>query len=771
MAVGLGIGAYLARARNDTTQAAFVNSPPPPLSSEATVPPPERSTKPDPPPETTEAPAEKTTDGPFTNAAETAADAPGDRATRGRLSAQALKHLKGATVFIKVEAGAASCSGSGFLCKVEGDTGYVITNHHVVNPEAEMLQPIRLHNGRGSIYTMRVVKYKPITAAISTVFNSGTKAEQVIRAEVLATDDSRDLAVLRVKGVKEWPKPIRLDETVELVETMPVYIMGFPFGEKLGLKAGNPAITINKGSVSSLREDEYGHMKSVQIDGAINPGNSGGPVVDEDGRLIGISVATIRGSGIGLAIAPDELVRMFQGRVRAVGLTPRKIDGKVAEYDITMQLIDPMGQVKSASILFKGSAVEPPRTAPNAQGLFSELSGSQRLDLKLNNQEATGTLKLDRTRGDFKLLVIQTSYVNGSGKTIYTQVDTRRLESTDIAVVPSGPTSKPTAPGSGDLGGSTTNLGEVALQEVKINAPQVARHLLWSADGKYFYVLEKDKGILHKIAVNGLKDVLKVELETPCNWMTMSGEGIVVAANAIQQVYLVDAGNLKVIRSMSAPKVRFVASAPTLSVAFASSPPGFPGEEMISVLDLKKGVVVRQYTGTSWAPNGVGFGDATATPDGKFLFTRGGLEQMHRFRIDGTTLAFEESSGRIAQNGQAVEVSPDSKWVALPSGGGNYGTQEPYSTFIYSVTRLSDPVMTIHSGAYPRAMGFDSKRGYVFANGNGNQLIIYTLKGLKLKELSLNGAGDAKQFVASPVCGSLLLSTDQKLFYMVLKKL
>jgi S1-C subfamily serine protease len=65
----------------------------------------------------------------------------------------ALKPLKGATVFIKVAAGRLSCTGSGFLCKVDGDTGYVITNHHLVNPEAERLQPVRVGRGRSSVGT------------------------------------------------------------------------------------------------------------------------------------------------------------------------------------------------------------------------------------------------------------------------------------------------------------------------------------------------------------------------------------------------------------------------------------------------------------------------------------------------------------------------------------------------------------------------------------------------------------------------------------------
>jgi predicted Zn finger-like uncharacterized protein len=248
--------------------------------------------------------------------ANTSAEAPADetaepRSANGQLSARALRYLKGATVFIKVEAGKElSCSGSGFLVKVEGNTGYIITNHHVVNPEAELLRPVHSRSGKTSV---RVIKYKAKNVAVTAVFQSGTKAERLLSAEIIATDESRDLAVLRVSAPGELPAPITLEQKAQLVETMPVYILGFPFGEALSFKHGNPAITINKGSISSLRENEYGQMKAVQIDGAINPGNSGGPVVDADGHLVGISVATIRGTGIGLAIAPEELTNFVRG--------------------------------------------------------------------------------------------------------------------------------------------------------------------------------------------------------------------------------------------------------------------------------------------------------------------------------------------------------------------------------------------------------------------------------------------------------------------------
>jgi uncharacterized protein (TIGR03067 family) len=345
------------------------------------------------------------------------------RGRNGQLSARALRDLKGATVFVKVAAGDLSCSGSGFLVKVNGDTGFIITNHHVVNPEAELLRPIR----SGNRIALQTIKYKARNAVIIVVFHSGTKAERLVTAEIVSTDESRDLAVLSVKGVNNWPRPISLNQKSDLVETMPVYILGFPFGQQLSLAKGNPGITINKGAVSSLRQNDYGEMKAVQVDGAINPGNSGGPVVDEDGRLVGVSVATIQGTGIGLAIAPDELTRLFDGRVGAVGFHPVSMGRSSAEFQIEMALIDPERKIRSASLLYVVGSSRMRTFQQKDDGSFDPLPDAQRLELQIDGQRASGRLKTDFD-DNHRILVFQVCYVNGAGKVMYSQIGSRDVQ-------------------------------------------------------------------------------------------------------------------------------------------------------------------------------------------------------------------------------------------------------------------------------------------------------------------------------------------------------
>src|SRR5205814_894816 len=127
-------------------------------------------------------------------------------------------------------------SGTGFVIKVDGGAVYLATNHHVINLPPAPGRP-------------------PATPTITAVFSSGTKAEQSYRAEVLASDARRDLAVLRCVGVSAPPAAIDMRPGKELVETMPVFIFGFPLGELLATGKGNPAITVGKGTVSSIRKD------------------------------------------------------------------------------------------------------------------------------------------------------------------------------------------------------------------------------------------------------------------------------------------------------------------------------------------------------------------------------------------------------------------------------------------------------------------------------------------------------------------------------------
>ena len=108
-------------------------------------------------------------------------------------------------------------------------------------------------------------------------------ADALLTYEVLAVDRVRDLALVSADLPDAVPAIVFGDSTA-LMRGQDVIALGFPIGLT--------SVSLTKGVVSSPLQT-YAGAEFVQTDAAINPGNSGGPLVDEQGRLVGINVAKI----------------------------------------------------------------------------------------------------------------------------------------------------------------------------------------------------------------------------------------------------------------------------------------------------------------------------------------------------------------------------------------------------------------------------------------------------------------------------------------------
>ncbi len=331
------------------------------------------------------------------------------------LPADVLKALKAATVFVKVDAGSLSASGSGFVLKTDKETAYVVTNHHVVRPSQVIVRKVG-RTTRETVVTAR-------NASVSVVFDSGTPRERTVRARIVAEDEKKDLAVLEITGSKGLPRPIRSDRPPELRETMPVYVLGFPFGKALATGKGHPAITVGKASVSSLRLNDAGELTIVQIDGAVNPGNSGGPVVDGKGHLVGIAVARIKDSGIGLAIPTRELAAMLKGRVTGFNLQVVQRDKGTMKIKVELGLTDPLGEVRSVTFHYAPGRAK-------GKVAVSSLPGAKKEKLEIKGQSAVGSITLPIGSGPDVSLTFHTEYVDGDGKALFTAVRSGALKAT-----------------------------------------------------------------------------------------------------------------------------------------------------------------------------------------------------------------------------------------------------------------------------------------------------------------------------------------------------
>ncbi len=132
-------------------------------------------------------------------------------------------------------------------------------------------------------------------------------------AEIVLKDSRSDLAVLRLKDVKEKFPTLEFSNSDDAQVGDVVLAIGNPFG------VGQ---TVTHGIISALARTQVGitdYQFFIQTDAAINPGNSGGALVDMTGKLVGINTAIFSRSGgsqgIGFAI-PANMVRVVVASAR-----------------------------------------------------------------------------------------------------------------------------------------------------------------------------------------------------------------------------------------------------------------------------------------------------------------------------------------------------------------------------------------------------------------------------------------------------------------------
>jgi len=238
-----------------------------------------------------------------------------------RMDAAVLAKVKKATVAVRVTLpGSRIIYGSGFFGV---EPGIVLTNAHVLGmPRPDCRKPLR----------------------IEVVVRSGQKDEETLPAEVLGVDANSDLAVVRVQS-KDLPDPLVVTSAKDLQETQEVFVFGFPFGKQLGKD-----ITVNKSSVSSLRKNELGIIRQVQLNGGLHAGNSGGPVVDDKGRVVGVAVSGLANTQIHFAVPGDYVHTILNGRLSGLVLEQPYLNGAELKVPVELRLLDPLRRIRKVTL-------------------------------------------------------------------------------------------------------------------------------------------------------------------------------------------------------------------------------------------------------------------------------------------------------------------------------------------------------------------------------------------------------------------------------------
>jgi serine protease Do len=153
-----------------------------------------------------------------------------------------------------------------------------------------------------------IVTNEHVIRRASDIHVSLAHSEKVYKAELIASDPSHDVAVIKIDPDAPLPHVEFADSDALMIGETAIAI-GNPFGLES---------TVTTGVVSALRrsivrDDQVIFEDFLQTDAAINPGNSGGALVDIHGRLIGINTAMQYGAeNIGFAIPVNKVKQSLE---------------------------------------------------------------------------------------------------------------------------------------------------------------------------------------------------------------------------------------------------------------------------------------------------------------------------------------------------------------------------------------------------------------------------------------------------------------------------
>src|SRR5262249_10354382 len=144
--------------------------------------------------------------------------------------------------------------------------------------------------------------------------------------------------------------------------------------------------------------------------------------------------------------------------------------------------------------------------------------------------------------------------------------------------------------------GPALKSGDLTARELGDGAANVLPCLAWSADGKSFYVLETS-GVLRRIAWDGLKEEKRVELGATGKSLAVCRNGVLALVETpLPELRLLDATDLKMLKSGPLPEAVRVTSSPALAIAIAEGKVGDDKTGRVRIIDVAKFTVTQLFT-------------------------------------------------------------------------------------------------------------------------------------------------------------------------------
>jgi serine protease Do len=269
-----------------------------------------------------------------------------------------------------------SSSGSGVLISPDG---YVITNAHVVRKAIKLT--VRLGNGDS------------------------------YEGKVVGRDSTGDLALIKLADAKGLPY-VKLADS----DKIKVGDLCIAIGNPIALGAVDQNPTVSMGAVSGLHQYRGGgrYNDAIVTDAPINPGNSGGPLLDLDGKLIGVNglvesrIGLRSNTGLGYAIPSNQVKawlpelkdpdRLDVYRCRLIGILFEKDFDKLSEDGALIKTVEPGSEAeafgfKDGDVIFECQGY-PVWNATRFAGILGIYPAGTLITINLMREGETVTIKI-----------------------------------------------------------------------------------------------------------------------------------------------------------------------------------------------------------------------------------------------------------------------------------------------------------------------------------------------------------------------------------------
>ena len=174
--------------------------------------------------------------------------------------------------------------------------------------DAVIAAVVTVESGSGWLATPQVVVTNAHVVGYRPTVRVRFSGAEPIEAPVISVDARLDIACVRVPDVAHIA-PLKMSAVVERSQS--VFAIGAPFGL---------TDTVTAGIVSATHRVRDG-VRYIQTDAAVNPGNSGGPLVDTDGRVVGLNTfGHVTTDSLSFALPATQIHEHLVSAVRGAGL-------------------------------------------------------------------------------------------------------------------------------------------------------------------------------------------------------------------------------------------------------------------------------------------------------------------------------------------------------------------------------------------------------------------------------------------------------------------